>query len=124
MERADGLKGPAVRGTEDAPRGRQKEGVFHNEGRYAAIVKIRGEETIVVSDNASGAGCTAVRFQNPADIILFSDLHDLLWEDSSALRLPQGRPIDFNGVAEVAEAAEQRVDHGAVTEEVVPFVIS
>ena len=40
------------------------------------------------------------------------------------MRLPQRRPVDFNGVAEVAEAAEQGVDHGAVAEKVVPFVIS
>ena len=40
------------------------------------IVKIRREETIVAADRASDSGHTAVRFENPADILLFGDLHD------------------------------------------------
>ena len=75
VERADGLK-RGIRPAEDAARGSQDEGVFHDEHRHAAIVKIRRKETIVTADNASGSGRTAVRFKNPADIILFGDLHD------------------------------------------------
>lgn len=76
VERANGLKRGGVRMAEDAARSSQDEGVFHDEHRHAALVEIRRKETIVAADNASGSGRTAVRFENPADIILLGDLHD------------------------------------------------
>ena len=42
----------------------------------------------------------------------------------SALRFTQRRAIDSDGVAVMAKAAQERVHHVAITEEVVPFVIS
>ena len=43
---------------------------------------------------------------------------------SSALRIAQGWSIDLYGVAVMADAAQQRVDHGRVAEEVAPFAIA
>ena len=71
------MKRGGIRRTEDTTRGGQKERVFHNDDIDAAIIKIRRKETIVEADHASGSGRTAVRFENPADIILLGDLHDL-----------------------------------------------
>ena len=76
VERADGLKRGGIRPTEDAARGSQEERVFHDDGRHAAIVKIRRKETIVEADHASDSGRTAIRFENLADIILLGDFHD------------------------------------------------
>jgi hypothetical protein len=76
VERTDGLKRGGIRPTEDAARGSQDESVFHDEHRDATIVEICRKETIVAADHASGSGRTAIRFENPADIILFGDFHD------------------------------------------------
>src|SRR5271166_6777849 len=42
---------------------------------------------------------------------------------SSALRVAQRRAVDANGVAEVAQPAQQRVHHGLIAQEVAPLVI-
>ena len=76
VERANGLKRGGVRMAEDTARGSQDEGVFHDEHGHAAIVKSRRKEAIVAADNASGSGRKAIRFENPADIILSGNLHD------------------------------------------------
>ncbi len=41
----------------------------------------------------------------------------------SALRVPQGWPLDVNGGALVADATEESIDHEAVAQEVVPLVV-
>src|SRR6266702_236885 len=43
---------------------------------------------------------------------------------SSALRIAQRWSIDAYGVAVMADATQQRIDHGGVAEEVAPFVIT
>src|ERR1035438_1944068 len=43
---------------------------------------------------------------------------------SSALRIAQRGSIDAYGVAVMADAAQQRIDHGGVAEEIAPFVIT
>ena len=76
VERANGLEHSGVRMAEDTARGSQDEGVFHDQHGHAAIVKSRRKEAIVAADNASGSWRTAIRFENPADIILLGDFHD------------------------------------------------
>src|SRR5204862_6780464 len=41
----------------------------------------------------------------------------------SPLRIAQRRPLDVNGVTEVAETAQERFGHGPVAQEVGPLVI-
>src|ERR1035437_1526587 len=43
---------------------------------------------------------------------------------ASALRIAQRWSIDAYGVAVMTDAAQQRIDHGRVAEEVSPFVIT
>ena len=42
----------------------------------------------------------------------------------SALGIAQRRFVDAYGVAVMADAAQQRIDHGGVAEEVAPFVMA
>ena len=77
VERANGMEDRGIRMAEDTAGSSQDEGVFHDEHRHAAIVESRRKKTIVAADNASSSGRTAIRFENPADIILFGDLHDV-----------------------------------------------
>ena len=51
------------------------------------------------------------------------DFGELVTSAGSAGGVAQGRPVDVDGVAAVAEAVEQGVDHLLLAEEVVPVVV-
>lgn len=122
MERAHGLKLGCIWRTEDAACGGEDERVFDSSERNAAIKESRRQNAVIAADGTGGARHEAVRVQDLADVIVFRDVgfHGRI----SALRFAQGWSVDLNGVAEVAQAAQERIDHGAVAEEVVPFVIT
>jgi hypothetical protein len=122
MERADGLEPGCIWRTEDAACGGQDQGVFDSRERNAAIIKRSRQNAVIAAEDSGGSGHAAIGFQDFADVIALREfgLHGRI----SALRFTQRRPVDLNGVAEVAETAQERIDHGAVAEEVVPFVIT
>ena len=122
MERAHGLECRCVWGTEDAACGGQDQCVFDIRERNAAIKESGRQNAVIAADGSGGAGHAAIRFEHFANVFAFGDVgfHGRI----SALRFTQRRPLDFNGVTEVAETAQECIDHGAVAEKVVPFVIS
>ena len=122
MERAHRLESRCVWRTEDAACGSQDQCIFDISARNAAIEESSRQNAVIAADGSGGAGHAAVRFEHFANVFAFRDVgfHGRI----SALRFAQRRPVNLNGVAEVAQTAQERIDHGAVAEEVVPFVIS
>ena len=105
-----------------AANGAENESVFDDIERDMALVKSSGQEAVLPMDATGGCRCLAVSREHLADVIVLGD--GLHLKAASGLRVPQRRTIDVDGVAVVAEAAQERLDHVAIAEEVGPFVVS
>ena len=64
----------------------------------------------------------AIGAENGAEVLFAVDRQSM-HISSSTLRIAQRRTFDVDGVAVVAEPAEQRFDHGLIAKEVVPLII-
>ena len=102
-----------------AANGAENKSVFDDVERNAALVKSGGQEAVLAMDEAGGCRCLAVSGEHAPDVMVLGDVHNR----GSALRIAQRRTIDIDGVAVMAETAQERIHHVAIAEEVGPFVV-
>ena len=120
MQRSDRRKREIVRIAIQASNGAENESVLDDIERDVALVESSGQKAILPIRAANGSGCLAVSREHLPDVIVLADVV----HKRSALRVPERRSIDVHGMAVMPEAAQERLNHVAIAEEVGPFVIA
>ena len=105
-----------------------------NRGKYQSIFDLlQGNTASIELDSqqairpAQMAACSwrrAVSIEDQAHVFFSAGWRFVHGAVSSALRIAQRGPIDAQRVTVVANAAQQRFDHGGVAEEATPFVVA
>src|SRR5437762_5742476 len=68
-QRANDPQRRGISGTRQAPRGGERQRVFHRVERHATLVQLYGKQTIGTPDGTASAGRGPIGFQKPAYIL-------------------------------------------------------
>ena len=107
---------------ERAAGGSEQQGVLDGNQGHATFIKLGRQEAIGTVDGSGSPRRPAIGAENGADVLFAVDRQSM-HVSSSTLRIAQRRTFDVDGVAVVAEPAEQSFDHGLSAKEVVPLII-
>jgi hypothetical protein len=108
VEVSDGVERGGVLGAEGAAYGGEEEGGVDLFEGDAAVVEGRGEAPVFLPGASDGSRGAPVVVEGGADVAVA--VHEC-W---SALGVAQGRAVDREGVAVVAEPAQEGIEHGLV----------
>jgi hypothetical protein len=87
------------------------------------LIKIGGKTPVFTEDAPGGSGRLAIQVQYLIHIF-FQVYLSVFHFEYSALLFPEIVAFDGDGMTEVPEAAEKRLDHLRVAEKVGPFVVA